>query len=191
MIEKNFKIQIRVACLGDSITELSGYPHMVSKRLGNNYVVGNFGACGTSVLLDSESPYIYSEALSQAKNFHPDIAIIMLGTNDAICSFEQNELAFIEDYLMLVVNVQSFDSKPVVWIVKPPPIFGDGMWLNSTVLSYKVIPAIMKVATRANLQVIDVYSALDNVCFFNDGVHPNCEAAKVIAEIVCQAIVSR
>jgi len=91
----------------------------------------------------------------------------------------------------LVVNVQSFDSKPVVWIVKPPPIFGDGMWLNSTVLSYKVIPAIMKVATRANLQVIDVYSALDNVCFFNDGVHPNCEAAKVIAEIVCQAIVSR
>ena len=34
---------IRVACVGDSITAVSGYPSDLQSMLGNNYTVGNFG----------------------------------------------------------------------------------------------------------------------------------------------------
>jgi hypothetical protein len=49
---------IRIACIGDSLTELTIYPDELKRLLiGSNYLIGNFGACGTTVSLDSELPY--------------------------------------------------------------------------------------------------------------------------------------
>ena len=75
--------EIRVALIGDSITELSTYPHYLAKLLGAAYTIGNFGICGTTITQDSASPYMYTEALTVAKKSKPDIVVIMLGTNDA------------------------------------------------------------------------------------------------------------
>jgi hypothetical protein len=44
------KAPIRVACIGDSITE-GGYPQQyLAPLLGSGYVVGNFGASGMCML---------------------------------------------------------------------------------------------------------------------------------------------
>ena len=40
---------VRVACLGDSITNMTGYPEDLQKLLGNNSLVGNFGVIGATV----------------------------------------------------------------------------------------------------------------------------------------------
>ena len=61
--------KIKIACIGDSITELSGYPEMAQQILGMNYIIGNFGASGTTVLFNSEYPYIRQEAFIEAKRF--------------------------------------------------------------------------------------------------------------------------
>ena len=73
---------IRVACVGNSITE-EFYPDDLWMLLGANYTVGNFGVGGASVSLDSEKPYMNESAFQDAKEFQPNIVIIMLGTKDA------------------------------------------------------------------------------------------------------------
>lgn len=175
----------RVACIGDSITELSGYPNILQQLLGDSFVVGNFGACGTAVSLDSESPYLKSPAYAGAKGFQPNLAMVMLGTNDAYPNFDSSR--FVADYLSLLESLKSLSSKPQVWVVRPPHVF-DEVWLSGRVLSTGIIPAVDEAAKQAKLPVIDAYSATCNPNLFFDGVHPNDEGAKIIAKAIWQAI---
>ena len=141
------------------------------------------------VSLDFDCAYVHSEAFVEATKFKPDIAVVMLGTNDANLSLKESHTNFIEDYLILVEKLQALESKPRVWIVKPPPIFNETLGYSKEGLAKGVIPAIEEVARRAEVPIIDVYSALTNPRYFLDGVHPNDEGAKIIARVVCQAIV--
>ena len=70
---------IRVACVGDSITEITGYPSKLQSMLGENYTVGNFGATGSTVLLKSWKPYMNQPQFENAEAFQPNIVVIMLG----------------------------------------------------------------------------------------------------------------
>jgi lysophospholipase L1-like esterase len=185
---------IRVACVGDSITEGTEYPNDLWRLLGANYTVGNFGVGGASVSLDAPTPYMREAAFQDAKKFQPNIVIIMLGANDAQPDLHRFNTTFVNDYLRLVSEFQALASKPKIWIVKPPPIFNNGTvenwrWLhNGTGLSTEyfilnVIPSVEKVANEANLPIIDVYSALVNHSdYFPDGVHPDINASKLIAD---------
>jgi lysophospholipase L1-like esterase len=182
--------QIRVACVGDSITEMSGYPEFASELLGPKYLVGNFGACGSQVSLGSDCSYMYSAAFKSAKNFQPDIIIIMLGTNDANLSLHEYQGCLTEDYLILIREFEALFSKPKIWIVKPPPIFSEDVWLSGKIMNRSVIPALEQVSKRSKLPLIDVYSALCDECYFVDGVHPNENGARLIAEVICKALKS-
>ena len=56
---------IKVACIGDSVTYGSGiedrdnnsYPAQLQKMLGDEYVVGNFGKPGATLLVKGHRPY--------------------------------------------------------------------------------------------------------------------------------------
>jgi hypothetical protein len=70
---------IRVACVGDSLTQSSEYPYYLWNLLGTeNYALRNFGAGATTVLLNSETPYMNTSVFQDALDFQPDIVIIML-----------------------------------------------------------------------------------------------------------------
>lgn len=182
---------VRVACVGDSITESSGYPHELDKIIGVNYEVGNFGVGGSTVSLNSGKPYMSQTAFQDAKARHPDIVVIMLGTNDAAMSTYQHIDNFVADYKKLIDEFQSLPSKPEVWLVKPPPIFSDTLGPIDTNLNQGVIPLIEQVAEEMGLPVIDVHAALANSPqFFYDGVHPDSQGAKIIADEVNKAIIS-
>jgi len=187
--DNNSPAQTRVALIGDSITELTRYPYYTTQILGPNYLVGNFGVCGSMVSLDSDCAYIHNEAFVEAANFKPDIAVVMLGTNDANLSLKESLTNFVEDYLVLIEKIRALESKPWVWVVKPPPIFNETLGYSKEGLAKGVIPALEEVARRAEVPIIDAYSALTNPSDFLDGVHPDDEGAKVIARVVCQAIV--
>ena len=47
--------------------------------LGDNYKVGNFGATGSTVLLNSWKPYMDQPQFENAEAFEPKIVVIMLG----------------------------------------------------------------------------------------------------------------
>jgi lysophospholipase L1-like esterase len=180
---------IRVACVGDSITEGSGYPVYLQAMLGDNYEVGNFGVSGSTVLLNSDTPYMKQSAFQEAKAFQPSIVVIMLGTNDAHEPTYESIENFQADYKKLISAYQALESNPQIWLVVPPPIFENE--LSETNLEQGVIPQIEQVANELDLPTIDVNTVLINYPeYFGDGVHPSSEGAMLIASEINQAITS-
>ena len=184
--------KIRVACVGDSITGGTDYPAELWMLLGANYTVGNFGVGGSAVSLDSGKPYMNESVFQDAKEFQPTIVIIMLGTNDANPLISPDNVSFVEDYVKLVGAFQALSTKPKIYLVKPPPVFSNGTGLSPEYFVSNVIPSIEEVANEINLPIINVYSALVNSSdFFPDGVHPDGEGAKLIANEIYKAITSQ
>ena len=185
------ELPIRVACVGDSITNVSEYPDDLWMLLGANYNVSRFGVGGATVTLSSQRPYLNQTALQEAMDFQPNIVIIMLGTNDALPSLHRLNASFVDDYVKLLNAFQALPSKPKIWVVKPPPIFHDGTGLSTEFFDSNVIPSIEQAAKETNVPTIDVYSALaSNADYFVDGVHPNSEGSKVIADVIYKALIS-
>jgi len=182
---------IRVACVGDSITAITGYPSDLQKLLGANYIVGNFGHSGATVELNTWCPYMNQSEFEEALEFQPEIVVIMLGTNDDHSwAIPYNE-SFEYDYTALITSFQQLDNSPRIWLVKPPPIFNNSLGLSNTYFSENIIPQIQDVANKLNLTTIDVYSAFGNHAdYFADGVHPNSQGAELIANEVYNAIKS-
>ena len=94
----------KVALVGDSITEGSSYVPNLAALLGANYSVGNFGTGYASVTLASNKPYANQQIFEDAKDFQPDIVVIMLGTNDAITMYQPIIGNFSADYKQLIVG---------------------------------------------------------------------------------------
>jgi acyl-CoA thioesterase I len=208
---------IRVACIGDSITQGSAYPYDLWQMLGSSapftignytqypnedgdalnsnasYAVGNFGVGGTMVTLKSETPYMNTSTFQSALAFQPNIVIIMLGTNDAQPGVHQYNTSFVDDYKKLVYSFQALASKPKIWIVLPPPIFDSQAGQTSPeYLEQNVIPHIEQAANELNLPTIDVHMVLAGYSNdFPDGIHPDSPGAKLIANEIYKGIISQ
>ncbi len=179
---------IRVACVGDSITELSTYPTDLQELLGSTYYVREFGVAGTTVLTGTYHPYIYQNRFQASKVFLPDIVVIMLGTNDARVDNYQYIVNFTADYKQLIGELQALESNPRIILVKPPPIFENNLDLRNENLLEGIIPGIEQVAEELALTLIDAYMPLDgHPEYFVDGVHPNYDGASIIAGEVYKA----
>jgi acyl-CoA thioesterase-1 len=209
--------EIRVVCVGDSLTQSSGYPYDLWQLLGSNapytignysinpqdnnntlsngtrFAVGNFGVGSTTVLLNTETPYMNTSLFQDALEFQPNIVIIMLGTNDAQPNLEQFNDSFVGDYVKMVSAFQKLASKPKIWVALPPPIFSNQSGkLDSKYFAFTILTGIKQVAKETNLPFIDVYSVLANYPnFFPDGEHPNSAAAKLIANKIYETITSK
>jgi acyl-CoA thioesterase-1 len=186
---KDIFAPIRVACVGDSITAITGYPSDLQLLLGTNYSVGNFGAYGSTVLLNSWKPYMDQPQFQSAMDFRPNIVFIMLGTNDDLQGLRQYNESFEDDYTKLIVSFQSLDSKPQIWIMTPPPIFNNSSDLSNEYLAETLVPHIENLTSSLNLPTININSDFGNHAeYFVDGVHPNSQGASLIASEAYKAI---
>jgi len=180
-------IPITVSCVGDSITEWSGYPTILQTMLGSSYEVSNFGVAGAAVSPSWYTSYVKQPEFHKSKDVEPSIVVIMLGTNDAHTS--QNASNFSSDYKNLVSEYQTLPSHPKILLVEPPPIYDNKLELNGTHLDGYVLPGIEQVAYELGLPTIDVNAALANHPeLFEDGVHPNSEGAFAIATEIVQIL---
>ena len=184
---------IRVACVGDSITFGAGirnrdeesYPAQLEKMLGGDWVVGNFGISGHTLLNSGDHPYMKSQQYKDALAFYPDVVVIKLGTNDTKAHNWRNRRAYIGDYLHLIRSFRNLDSKPTVWICNPVPVIGEQWGIRDEVVRNEIIPRITHIARKAGVPVIDLYSALEPFPeHLPDKVHPNAEGAEIIAKTV-------
>jgi acyl-CoA thioesterase I len=173
---------VRVACVGDSITEWTKYPDHLQDLLGEDYLVENFGVAGSTVLRSSDKPYMNQTAFERSMEFQPTIVIIMLGTNDAK---KENYYAlphFPNDYEQLINQYEALPDDQLIWIVTPPPIYNETLGPSNSHLENDVIPRIDQVANDMSLPEINVNAALSNhPDYFVDGIHPNDEGAQAIA----------
>jgi acyl-CoA thioesterase I len=176
---------VRVACVGDSLTRGTEYTLFLWAQLGApKYLLSDFGVGGTTVSMASEKPYMNQSAYTLAQNFQPDIVIIMLGTNDACEGVNETTASFISDYKTLIAAFQALPTKPVIYLVEPPPIY-NVTGLSNQVLINRVLPGIQTVATQTGANLIDANTPLQNKAdLFYDGVHPNADGAKIIANTI-------
>ncbi len=191
--------QVRIACIGDSITEGAGtrvwnkrsYPVVLDSLMGEDYLVMNCGRSGAAMLKKSDFPYWKCNEFDNAFFFQPDIVTISLGTNDAKDNNWDAE-NYEKDYQSLIDTLRSLKSNPEIYLCLPPPAFERRYNINDTTIREQVIPIIQKLAEANNLPVIDAYTKLlDQGENFPDGIHPNETAATKLAEVIANVLKER
>lgn len=189
------RAQVRVACIGNSITEGYGlpagalsYPARLQQLLGSGYSVQNDGASGRTMRKnDTKNSYWKFGKLGQAMAFKPNIVTIKLGTNDAnnfAGQWNSISAEFKRDYLAMVDTLGTLATKPRVFVVLPVPIRGN----NDSIL-VKAIALIREVATERHLAIIDAYAPLKGKTeLYADNLHPNAAGADTLAHVFYRAI---
>lgn len=194
---------IRVACLGDSITELSGYPDRLQQMLaaGNPptdpprgpFEVRNFGVSGATLLFRSERPYLEQDRYRQGLAYRPHVVVLLLGTNDTRRD-GPNTYQYIDDFRAnlktMLREVASVEPRPRILLCLPPPIYGEGNWnLNNENLTAGVLPAIRAVAKETGVTLVDLNQPLaGHPEWFPDNIHPSPDGARQIAATLYTAI---
>jgi alpha-L-fucosidase 2 len=160
-------------------------------KLGKEeYFLENFGVCGTTISLNTETPYMKTSAYQDALDFQADIVIIMLGTNDAQPNLKENNAALTRDYVKLISAFNELPTKPTIYVVLPPPIIDNQfMNLDPEYFTQIILPSIQQTAEQTGRLTIDVYSVLlGHPEYFEDGVHVNDDGAEIIANKVFRAV---
>lgn len=197
---------LRVACVGDSITYGSGladraaqaYPAQLQALLGPGYEVRNFGNPGRGVYLHTRRGaeprgFRHMPEHRAALDWRPDIVVCNLGINDAD-AFPAAEAkrpgAFRDDYLSLLADYAALPTKPklLIWGTLGP--LAPGHRLYRSPVPFLMEAPLAEVAARAGATPIDMALALRQLplSHFPDGIHPDAEAAKAIAQATAKAI---
>lgn len=190
------KQQIRIACLGDSITEGYGlktqsktsYPAVLNSLLGDDYIVQNCGRGGATLQREDNNSIWSVNEFSNAISLQPNIVVIKLGTNDTktIC---WNQTRFKTDYQALIDTLSSLKTKPRIILCKPVPAFDSSWTINDSIIKYGVIPVIDEIALRNKLEVIDLYDVMKaDSSNFPDNIHPDEIGANKMAHIIYDQI---
>jgi len=186
---------IRIACVGNSITHggynSQSYPQQLAKLLGSGYNVQNFGISGTTMLKKGDMPYWNQQRYWDAKDFNPHILLIMLGTNDSKPQNWAYGEEFYGDYMDMISDFRKDGKDPIIFLAFPPPAFKILAGITNSVIHDQIIPLIDSVHTSANTLTIDYYNYfLPHPELFPDGVHPNSDGYKIMAEFASESILN-
>ena len=190
---------IRVACIGDSITEGAGvdnatvnaYPIVLGRLLGTNYQTRNFGVGGRTLLRKGDYPYWKEAAFKNATNYAPRIVTIKLGTNDSKYYNWAYKDDFAQDLRDMIDIFAALPSKPRIVVCLPVPAYYLNFDINPEVIRNEIIPILKRVAAEKGATVVDLYNPLSGRPeLFPDGIHPNAAGAALIAKTLHGALLS-
>ena len=206
---------IRVACIGNSITDghgidmrtAYGYPAMLQKKLGKDYWVKNFGVCSRTMLNKGDWPYMNEMAWQDALAFKPDVVVIKLGTNDSKPENWQYGSEFRQDLEQMITTLRPdlaqpakkakkakkaaiVEAKPRILLCTPIPAFKSTWNIGDSVITNAIIPIQQEVAKKYGLQVVDLHTlyANDGDKMLDDGIHPDPKGAARLADIIADAL---
>ena len=205
---------IRVACIGNSITDghgidmapQHGYPALLQKKLGDGYWVKNFGVSARTMLQKGDFPYMNETAWKDALAFQPDIVVIKLGTNDSKPHNWQHGGEFKQDLEQMIKSLAPQSAaqgkkkgkksktpavtKPRIFLCTPIPAFKSTWDISDSVIVNNIIPIQQEVARQYGLKVIDLHTLFaDGADLVQpDGIHPNEKGVQRMAEIIAQEL---
>lgn len=191
---------VKVACVGNSITygtgiadrEKDSYPVKLQQMLGDNFLVGNFGKPGATLLNKGHRPYMQQKEFKDALAFAGDIVVIHLGINDTDPrNWPNYRDFFISDYRALIDSFRVVNPKCRILIARMTPIADRHPRFESGTRDWhgEIQLAIELVAKYANVQLIDFHEPLYPYPYMlPDAVHPNEEGAALLAKTVYEGI---
>ena len=190
----------RVACVGNSITfgyglsdpAAASYPSRLQEMLGPDFIVGNFGHSGATLLRRGHRPYNELPEYRAALDFRPDVAVIHLGVNDTDPrDYPEFGDRFVSDYVSLIDSLRAVNPEMRIIIANLTPIgaqhfrfrSGTRQWLRA------LRDEIPRVAQATGAELIDFDLPLRHrQNLMPDGIHPNAEGYRLLAETVRGAI---
>lgn len=199
--------QIKVACVGDSITyghsvldwEKNQYPVVLQEVLGDNYHVANFGVSGACVNDKGNKPYESRTVYEESIRYDADILVFMLGSNDSKPRNWVDMETFLEEHRELLNTYLKKDNCPKVFI----GICAKSYYLDdvtSGYAKYNIRPEIVdQIAVslkeeyeKEDVVIVDIYDLTSRhpEWFEKDGVHPDKEGARAIANEFAEAILA-
>lgn len=192
---------IRVACIGNSITEgyalsdpsTQAYPARLQQLLGADFCVMNYGHSSKTLMRSTDHSYMdekQRQLFRRALASQPDIVTIKLGTNDSKTPYDSLLHAdFTRDLHTLIDSFMSVPSRPYIYLMLPIPAVSERWGIRDSVIQQEVIPRIQAVAQERHLPIIDLYSALLPFPeLLEDQIHPNAAGTMIIAEEVARRI---
>lgn len=193
--------KIRIACVGDSITQGVGatnwnsgdksyaYPARLNTLLGDGVTVENFGRGGSYVYYKSSRDatlwYPNTIEYENSNAFDSDIVIIKLGTNDARAVLNDTDAAAWEQqFTDLIEHYQSLPSHPKVYVVscltlKPYTEKQNEGKEESKKVDFEgnlvnyILPRQKSVAESHGCVYIDAYTDLYDGCINGNVLSPN------------------
>lgn len=197
--------KIRIACVGDSITQGVGatgwasgdytyaYPQQLQSILGDDYLVGNFGKGGAYVYnIGRDNTTLYYPNTTEYTNsnaFDADIVIIKLGTNDArVMHSEADSAGWKECFKELVNHYKNLESSPTVYVMSSITMKNYDQEKEASLVTH-ILPQQKAVANELGCVFLDSYNDLYDIFssgegFASDGLHPNNTGYAAMAEYV-------
>ncbi|KAH8066533.1 GDSL-like Lipase/Acylhydrolase [Aureococcus anophagefferens] len=201
---------VRVACLGDSITKgghgsdeddddhADSYPEFLGALLGDGYDVRNYGSSGKTAAdygTDESNPYRETSNWDDALDDGFDIAVVMLGTNDAKRDNWDRD-TFVAQYGALLAETKA-RAAALVALLPVPYVPGDefsasGKWGDDPSVMNEALPAATLDAFEEDGAAPDVVVSLwdafggddPDLSLYDDAIHPNQKGYERIAETV-------
>ncbi len=193
----------RIACIGDSITFGAGvqqsrkdnaWTYLWNRALGDTFQVLNYGVSGATLQKEGDFPYHQVGFLKRLNKSQPELIILMLGTNDAK-PYNWNEKRFIMEYEVLLKELMETGWPHRLVLMAPPKAFPDE---KTGIVGYDIDPGpiegsirktVHSLGEKYGLEVIDLYALTEgHPEYFDDGVHPNTEGNRVIADHLLKEI---
>lgn len=193
--------QIRVACVGDSITYGHGttgwpkntYPAVLQSLLGDGYHVNNYGVSSQAVQDTSDRRYTDLAHYQESLDYDADILVFMMGTNDSKPVNWIDGESFKEDLLALL---DSYGDTEIYLCTPAASFFLEGQ--TEGVTNHNIQPLVVEelagiireVAAERGYTLVDVHAltVLHPEWFEADGVHPSNDGAAAIAALIAETI---
>ncbi len=192
---------IRIACIGDSITEGAGsqsaavlsYPAQMGRYLWKDALVTNLGSGGATMRNDLNAYTqrgVYQTALQIAAEI--DIFTIMLGTNDSFYDgswTSADSQLYTDDCLGIVKSLWEKNQNLQFVLSNCPRYFGSGGWASLTVrtLQKNLVPTLNSAGYPTTF--FDMYTeTMQMRDYFPDQLHPNDEGYMMMGEIFANAL---
>lgn len=195
--------KIHIACVGDSITYGAGvlghrrsqsYPAYLQENLGEKYQVLNYGLSGRTLMDEGDVPYRSEKLYQKSLDAKADIYLLMLGTNDAK-DYQWDEDAYAKEIKDFVEAYQTVAPQAKIYLMQPPQAFStqkDGSikyGIQDAVIGGQMYEIIADTAEQMGVGYIDLYQLTkDHSEWLPDGIHPNGEGNKAIADYIYECI---
>ena len=135
------------------ITSRGNFPLMVGALSNGRWTTANFGHGGRTVATDDDCgrSYVATPTFAAAEQWHADVAVLMIGTNDAIHDQCFQRLDKFEERLeALSRRVLRWPGRPRLFLVLPPPLLSPASVAQR--LDEMVLPKVRAVAARLQSQ---------------------------------------